>query len=236
MPAPRSKFFLLLSVSFVVIAIVGFSTTFFIPIARGAFRAPAVVHIHGMLLFGWLALLVAQSSLIVRRRFFTHRRLGFIGGALAISIVISGVLVGLYATRRDLSSETDPFVLGQFVNIVIEMILFGAFVAAAVAVRRDGESHKRFMILATISALGPAWLRFRHLFPEVPHPFIVFSVLADSMLLLVIARDWIAIRRVHPVYVYAGGAMVTVHTIELLAITSQPWIRLSRWLIGEPGA
>src|SRR5690606_33246562 len=128
----------------------------------------------------------------------------------------------------------DEFVLGQFVNILIEMLLFGALVAAAVSLRRDGESHKRLILLATISVLGPAWLRFRHLLPMIPNPFVTFSLVADSLLVVAIARDWITLKRVHPVYIWAGGAMVLIHAVELLAITSRPWLRLSRFLLGEP--
>lgn len=219
---------------FLAIAVIGFSTTFFIPLARGTFRAPPIIHIHGALLFAWLLFFILQASLIHKRRILTHRQLGLMGAALCVAIVVSGVLVGLYATRRDLAAGGDDLVLGQFVNILIEMVLFGSLVAAAIALRRDGESHKRLLLLATISALAPAWLRFRHLFPAVPNPFVTFSLLADSLLLLAIARDWLAIKRIHPVYLWAGGAMVVVHAIELLAIRSTPWLRLSRWLLGEP--
>ncbi len=219
---------------FLAIALVGFSTTFFIPLARGTFSAPPIIHIHGALLFGWLLLFILQASLIQNRNFLTHRQLGIVGAGLCVAIVVSGILVGLHATRRDLAAGPDDFVLGQFVNIWIEMILFGSLVAVAVVFRRDGDSHKRLLVLATISALAPAWLRLRHLFPSVPHPFVTFSVLADSLLLIAIVRDILVIKRVHPVYIWAGSAMVGVHAIELLAIRSDPWLRLSRWLLGEP--
>lgn len=231
--APRSRFFLYMALGFLAIAMVGFSTTFFIPMARGTFRAPPLIHIHGALLFGWLLFLILQVSLIHKRSIPNHRRLGIAGGVLAAAIVVSGVLVGLHVTRRDFAGGEDPFVLGQFVNILIEMVLFGSLVAAAIVCRRDGESHKRLLMLATISALAPAWLRLRHLFPAVPSPFVTFSVLADSLLLVAIARDWVVLKRIHPVYIWAGGAMVAVHAIELIAIRSPTWLRLSRWLLGE---
>lgn len=219
---------------FLAIALIGFSPTFFLPMARGSFSAPPVIHVHGALLFGWLVLLIVQVSLIQKRRFPMHRKLGWIGAGLCLAIVASGVLVGLHATRRDLAAGGDDFVLGQFVNILIEMLLFGGLVMTAVVMRRDGESHKRLLMLATISALAPAWLRFRHLFPAVPNPFVTFSVMADSLLLLAIARDYSVMKRIHPVYLWAGGAMVAVHAIELLAIRSAPWLAASRWLLGEP--
>ncbi len=230
----RSKFYLYLSVGFLAIAITGFSTTFFIPLAHGTFRAPTIIHIHAALVFGWLLFLIVQISLVQRRRILTHRQLGWVGAALATALVASGVLVGLYATRRDLAGSSDEAVLGQFVNILIEMLLFGSLVAAAIYSRRDKESHKRFLILATISALGPAWFRFRHIFPAVPHPIVTWSLIADSLLLLVIARDWLTMKRVHPVYLWAGSVMVAVHMLELFAYRSAPWIWLSRWLLGVP--
>jgi hypothetical protein len=177
-----------------------------------------------------------QATLVQRRDIARHRRLGVAGLVLAAGVVVTGVLVGLHATRRDIANGGDDFVVGQFVNILIEMLLFGALVAAAIAMRRDSEAHKRLLLLAAISMLGPAWLRFRHFLPWVPNPFVTLSLVADSVLLVAIARDWIALKRVHPVYLWGGGAMVAVHAVELGAIRSEPWLRLSRWLLGLAGA
>ncbi|UWX03960.1 hypothetical protein H1235_16880 [Pseudoxanthomonas sp. NC8] len=223
---------------FLAVALVGFMGTYFVPMARRSFHAPPVVHVHGALLFGWLLLFIAQARRVRQRRMPQHRYWGWAGAAMCVAIMASGVGVGLFATRRDPRRRRRRFRLGQFVNILIEMLLFGALVGAAVAMRRDGESHKRLLLLATISALAPAWLRLRHLLPGVPEPFVTFSIVADSLLLVAIARDWIVLRRVHPVYLWAGGAMLAVHAIELLAITSPPWLWLSRRLLGltAPGS
>lgn len=229
---PRSRFFLAMGGVFLLVALAGFMGTYFVPMARRSFHAPAVVHVHGALLFGWLLLFIAQAWRVRQRRMVQHRRWGWFGAGMCVAIMASGVGVGLFATRRDLAAGGGDFALGQFVNILIEMLLFGGLVAAAVAMRRDGESHKRLLLLATVSALAPAWLRLRHLFPGVPHPFVTFSIVADSLLLVAIARDWVALRRVHPAYLWAGGAMVAVHAVELLAITSPPWLWLARWLLG----
>jgi hypothetical protein len=122
---PRTRFFNALTWCFLAIALIGFSTTFFIPLARNSFEAPAVIHIHGVLLFAWLLLLIAQSSLVHARMLTVHRRLGWSGAVLCVGIVVSGVLVGLHATRRDLAAGGDAFVLGQFVNILIEAGVYG---------------------------------------------------------------------------------------------------------------
>jgi uncharacterized membrane protein YozB (DUF420 family) len=234
--AARSPFFLYLTVAFLAIAIAGFSTTLFVPVARGQFNAQLVIRNHGALLFGWLGFLIVQASLIQSKNVRIHRRIGWFGAILCVAIIVSVVLVDLFTTRRDLAAGAESPIIGNFVNILIEMILFGSLVGAAIFLRRDTESHKRLLVLATISILGPAWLRFRHFMPFVPNPFVTFSFVADSVLLVVITRDWIAYKRVHPVYIWAGGAMVVIHAIELAAIESQPWLRFGRWLLGEPAA
>jgi uncharacterized membrane protein YozB (DUF420 family) len=94
---------------------------------------------------------------VQRRDIARHRKLGMAGLLLAAGVVVTGVLVGLHATRRDIANGGDDFVVGQFVNILIEMLLFGALVAAAIAMRRDSEAHKRLLLLAAIRS--EPWLR-----------------------------------------------------------------------------
>jgi hypothetical protein len=232
----RTPFFLYLAIAFLAIALTGFSTTFFVPLALGTFDAPSIVYVHGVLLFGWLLLFLSQSALARSRNLTAHRRSGWAGACLAMAIVVSGIYVGVFAARRDLAATGQDWPFGAFVNIVIEMVVFGSLVAAAVASRRSPESHKRFLVLATISALGPAWFRFRHFMPFVPNPLLTFSLVADSVLLVVLARDWLTLKRVHPVYIWAGGAMVATHIIELAASESQLWLRAGRWLLGPAAA
>ncbi len=231
----RSRFFIYMAYGFLAVALTGFSTTFFLPLAQGRFAAPAVVYVHGILLFGWLLFFLMQAHLIAARRVVNHRQLGWVGAGLAAAVVISGIAIGFFATRRDLAAGAGDFARGQFVNILIEMLTFGVLVAAAVMFRHDREIHKRLLLLATISVLAPAWLRFRHLLPAIPHPFIVFSIVADSILLLAIAQDLRVRGRVHPAYLWAGGAMVAVHVTELLASGSALWLRTARLLLGESG-
>lgn len=229
----RSSFFPVMSIGFLAVALAGFSTTFFLPLFRGAFQAPAVVYVHGVLLFGWLILFIVQTQLVRTRRVPWHRRLGWAGALLAAAIVVSGVAVGFHATTRDLAAGEGDAARGQLVNIVLEMLLFGGLVAAAVAFRRDRESHKRLLLLAAITILGPAWFRFRHFLPGLPNPLVVLSLIADSMLAVAIAHDLLVVRRVHPVYRWVGGGMVAVHLAELFASESALWMRASRALLGE---
>jgi len=231
----RSLFFPFASIGFLAVALVGFSTTFFLPVFRGTFHAPIIIYVHGALLFTWLLLFIAQAQLIRTRRIPLHRQCGWLGAALAVAIVGSGIAVGFHATTRDLAAGGGDEARGQFINIILEMLLFGALVAAAVALRRDRESHKRLLLLATISILGPAWFRFRHFLPGLPNPLITLSLVADSLLLIAIAYDLLVYRRVHPVYLWVGGAMIAIHMAELFASESALWQLVSKALLGVPG-
>ena len=114
--ATRSGFFLYMSLGFLAVALIGFSTTFFLPLARGTFVAPPVTYVHGALLFAWLIFFIAQASLIRVRNVSVHRRLGWFGALLGIAVVISGVAVSLHVVRRDLAAGGGDVVLREFVG------------------------------------------------------------------------------------------------------------------------
>lgn len=139
-----------------------------------------------------------------------HRRASFFGAWLALAIVASVFAVGAFATRRDLAESGQTWPFGAFVNVEIEMLVFVALVGTAVVSRRRPEAHKRHLVLATISALGPACFRFRHFLALVPNPIVAFTLVADAVWLVVMARDWRVQKRVHRVYLWAGAAMLAV--------------------------
>jgi len=130
--APRSGFYSLIAVAGLAVAVIGFAPTFFIPSLRGEFRAPSIVYVHGAFAFAWVLLFVAQTQLVRLRRLRAHRRLGYVSAGVAGGIVVTGVAVGLWATRRDLDAGQGDFARGQFVNILLELVVFGLLVLAAV--------------------------------------------------------------------------------------------------------
>ena len=152
--APKSALYSGWALAGLAVAVVGFAPTFFLPSVRGEFHAPPVVYIHGLLAFGWLLFFVAQTQFVRIRRLEWHRRLGILGASCAGGLVLTGVAVGLWATRRDLAAGLGDLARGQFVNILIELAVFGGLVLAGLLKRHDREWHKRLLLLATISAVS----------------------------------------------------------------------------------
>lgn len=187
-------------------ALVGFSTTYFMPIARGAFGGPVIAHVHGLLFFGWIALFFGQAVMARSGRMRWHRRIGWAALPLALLMAASGISVGMFAVRRDLA-------LG----------------AAALSLRHRPDWHKRLMVLAMIAVLWPAWFRWRHLMPWVPRPDIWLAiVLEDSLILIAMIRDHWRFGRVHPAYAVFGTLLIAEHVAEALLFDTQAWRHLAR--------
>lgn len=80
------------------------------------------------------------------------------------------------------------------------------------------------MLLATIAILWPAWFRFRHLLPFVPHPDIVLGiVVSDTLILIAMVRDRVKFGRVHPAYLIFGLALVVEHVAEAVFFDMAAW-------------
>jgi uncharacterized membrane protein len=202
----------------------GFSTTYFIPIASGAFAGPPVAHVHGLLFMTWIALMLVQPMLVRQRRSGLHRKLGLIAIPLAAAMAVSGLGVGVFAVSRDLAAGVGGFAYSQLIGVVAAMTIFVLYVSIAVAARRKPDWHKRMMLLATIAVLWPAWFRFRHLLPFVPHPEIILAVVvSDSLVLVAMVRDRLKFGQVHPAYLIFGLLLVAEHVWEVLFFDTSTW-------------
>lgn len=114
--------------------------------------------IHGCLMTTWMLLAVTQPLLVGTGRYRVHMKLGMIGVALAVGMVISGLHIGIEAARVN-PPEVRVFGLAprQFMAIPVGSILiFGVFVAIGVSNRRRPEVHRPMMLLASISVIGAA--------------------------------------------------------------------------------
>ncbi|MFT3898535.1 MAG: hypothetical protein QM719_12750 [Thermomonas sp.] len=228
---PRRRFFVGMAGLAIAVALAGFSKTFFLPLARGTFVPLPAAYVHAALMFSWLLLFALQASLIRMRAHALHRKLGWLGVALAAGIAWSTVAMGVQAMQRDALLHPGPGAASSLVGNCTAMLGFVAMVFAGACYRRRPDVHKRLMMLATIGVLWPAWFRFRHFFPSVPFPEWVFAILAADSLVLVLAwHDWRTFGRVHRVTAWVGGALITDHVVETLAFDSAGWRVLANGL------
>lgn len=227
----RGVFFVAMAWLALAIALAGFSTTYILPMAAGDFFAPAILHVHGALFLSWLLLLITQASLARAGLTFIHIKLGWVGPPLAMAMAITGVGAGLFAVHRDLDLGAGDAAYSTLPGVLTAMAAFAIFVATAIGLRSMPDWHKRLMLLATIAILWPAWFRLRHLMPWMPRPDIWLGfVAADSLILIAMVRDQLAIGRVHNAYWIFGVALIALHLAEVALFGAPQWAALSKAL------
>ena len=158
-----------------------------------------MLHVHGGVLTGWFLLTVVQGWLIQKQRLRLHQEFGYIAAGYAALVVAFGILANLR-----LISEIDSPADGE--NIVVwgnffTLVMFSAFVALAVKFRRKPDAHKRLMLLASMSIVGPALARFPR-WPvfagglEAGRAYAIAGLLI--MFVLLLAYDVVTRRTPHP--------------------------------------
>ena len=221
---PKVSLFLLIGIIGLFGAFTGFMGTFFIPVSAGSFKAPFLIYFHGAFAFSWIILFVTQTFLIRYRNYKTHILLGSIGVLIAIGTALTMVPAGMFATSKDLAKGMGDMAYAQTAGSCSSAALFLTLVFLAVINRMNPDFHKRFMLLATIVVLWPAWFRFRHYFPFVPRPDIWFGVvLSDSLIILAWVLDKRANGKIHPVLFYGGIAIIIENIIEIMLFETAFW-------------
>jgi hypothetical protein len=222
------------------VAFLGFAPTYFAPLASGKFKANPVVHIHGLLFFSWNLYFVFQTWLAASGRIARHRAVGLIGVAFATAMTIFGTLVAINFMKNAASHGAADAGIA-LATIPLNGIAFFAvvFVMAVVAVRRP-ETHKRLMLLATISLLdAPAARLYLTFLAPAPSPAgtstvttvglpTVSATLAPTLIiyLLVVVGiifDWRTRGRPHAVYVIGGTLLAFITLLNVPLSTASVW-------------
>ena len=122
-------------------------------------RYTPIVITHGLLMLGWLALFVGQARLITNGDTQRHTSIGKMSWLLPLLIVCTSILIS-YSLFLEFRVST------VFIGNMYMLAAFTGFYLVAIrSIRaKDVESHKRYMLFATLSLLVPAFGRFSEVF------------------------------------------------------------------------
>jgi len=136
-----------------IFAVWGFWVTYF---TRPPETLGPLEHIHGLAMFGWCIMLIAQSLLIRTRRRDLHRLFGKFSYVLAPLIVISTVSLANY--RLNLRGLTDEGLYSLYLQLSI-LVQFMVCYGLAVWNLKRPEVHARFMVCTALTMLDPIFAR-----------------------------------------------------------------------------
>jgi hypothetical protein len=231
------RFFTGMAVAMAATAFVGFAPTYYLAGWNSA-PTPALtpsVHLHGAACTAWVLLLVVQTGLIAAGRPDIHRLTGIAGIGIGAVILFSGIYVAIHSVRRvhtdaNAGSLADPYVFLVFPFAAVSIFAF--FAILGVANRHSPDTHKRLMLLATMSLLGPALARIvTRTLPAVPGA-IGALVLINIFLAALVAYDLAARGRLHPVTLWGGGFLLVSEPLRVALGFSAPWQAFARMLMG----
>jgi hypothetical protein len=250
------RFYMWIAASCFAIAVIGFLPTYWMPLAKGSFKAEPMVHVHGLLMFAWVTFFFTQTRLVAQGKILSHRTWGMLGISIITGIAfIVPTIISLRLAQAATPGEPAQAVhdARAFTWVTIGGLIFlvSTFILAIVKLK-DSETHKRLIVLTTVSMLGAPIARW-FLFaappappwpaglPDISSPPIMIAIIAeligDLLLGAAVVYDWRTRGKVHPVYLIGGAIMLTLHLTTGLVGNSAAWqsVAVAIGKLGLPG-
>jgi hypothetical protein len=226
----RGRLYRLTGAAVLVIALIGFSRTYYL---RTWFDLPPLtvrLHLHGLVLTLWLGLFLVQSTLISVGRRSLHRQLGFAGAGLAAAVIVTTYSTAIEAAHLD-GGRGGITAADRLYSTVVILLLFGVFVGIGTLSRHRPDIHKRSMLLATIAIVGPAASRATLLLwgrgIRDPHVIVMSALLIAALL-----SDWRTRGRPHWWLICGSLVLIASQVTRRLVGGTDAWALIGNWLIG----
>jgi uncharacterized membrane protein YozB (DUF420 family) len=221
--------FTLIAVSVTLLVLAGFAPTYYL---KPWFNGPALtplVHAHGLVFSAWVVLFATQVTLVSKGQVHLHRRLGIAGAVLALAMLAFGLLTAVVSAQLGHTPDASIPPLAFFAIPVCNILTFALLVGAALQLRREPQSHKRLMTLATITVTTPAIARLPFEFIQIGGP-LAFYALTNVLVIACMAWDAATRGKVHSAW-WRGGLLILVSQIgSLLLARSEAWVAFAAFV------
>ena len=227
-PRLERLFFPGMALLILITVFLGFARTYYLV---GVFRAPLpnlLVHIHGAVFSLWILLVIAQTSLIASGRVDIHRRVGIFGFGLACIMVILGLTAATDSLARHFAPGDAGVGVKAFYAVPIaEMLVFSTLIYFAFRNRFSGATHKRLMLIATISLLDAAFVRWP--VPVAWWDIRVAQMCCYALLLLVMFYDLWSTGKIHRATLWASVLLIALQQVRIPIGRTSLWQSFATW-------
>lgn len=231
------RFFGDFGVALFLVAFIGFARSFYLdPILPDVPKPgePFYYTVHGPVFTLWILLIAIQPWLIGRRNFSLHRQLGWLGAAVAVAVVVTGLWGGLLRAggHADMIQTGMPPKSG-WATPFFSMVTFAGLVMCGFVWRARKALHKRAMMMATIAMLGAAFARWPVIGDWPPD---ITRLAVEALIVAMAVHDWRTMGRVHPMTLWGGLSIIAAHRlIKPLIWKSDGWIAFTDGLLRLTG-
>jgi len=235
LPLSERRFFTGIAVAILLTVLIGFSRSFFLRPLFPDWPSPSegIFYVHGAAFAAWIVLLVVQTSLVAGGRTSVHRAIGPLGAVLAGAMVVLGTVAALTAAHRATGFVGIPVPPLQFLAVpLFDMVLFATFTALAIARRRDAQSHKRLMLLATVNLVTAAIARWPMIGAFGPP---AYFGLTDLFVVALAVWDFRTRGRLHPVTLWGGLLTLISQPLRLIVSGTAAWLAFAQFATGLLG-
>jgi hypothetical protein len=240
-PGADRRFFSGVAVALALSVFAGFAPTYYLKNLYGTPVLSLFLHVHGMLFTLWILLFVTQTTLVAARRTDLHRRLGIVGGVLAVAMLVVGTAVAVAAAKRgqfpgNTGTAGQGIPLEGLATPLGGLTIFAVLVTLGFYYRRNRDSHKRLMMLATIGTAIAGLDRL--LFPTgllafsgLPLNTLTSLGLTAVFLLACFVYDWRTRGHVHPAFLWGGiSTLAWAYATRELIPRTAAWLAFAGWL------
>jgi hypothetical protein len=220
----RGLFFPLMAWVMLVIVFFGFAPTLYLRVL-GTEQLPAALqkipghlYSHGAALTAWFLLFCTQATLIALRRPNIHRTLGLLASIAAIAVVVTTLITIQQAIAHPVRVSLGDNPVMFFMN-ALGVLQFAVLVVCGILFRNRSETHKRLMYLASVPLLSAAISRLPG---AVSLPVAAVANVSLIFLLLLIARDLLSDRKLHPATIWGGIVLIIVPRLFFIPFGLSP--------------
>ena len=219
------QFYIGVTLFLIATVVTGFWASYFGTLLGGGVSRPLVMHAHGAVFTGWMALLLLQVGLAASGRVHAHRRVGKAGIAYGWLVFLMGCIVTIAAPVMHVRAGrwTLDAAAAFLILPIGDMILFAGLFGAAVFYRHQPEVHKRLIITATVALAFAAVGRLNYSLP-------VFFALWMAPIAAAMAFDIATIGRIHRVNALTTGVM-SIAFLRILVMETNGWKAIGRSIL-----
>ena len=205
----RKYYFQIASIFLLILSIIAFSDNLITDVGQKSNRDPKFI-IHGLSMFAWFIIFVAQANFIRKGNYSAHKKWGIAGFVSAILVVISSVYIisEVYPGSWNTLKYYEKAIL-FFIPSYAVLVLLGYLN------RQNGNRHKRFVYMGTLLILEPILDRVAtHL--HIGNSGIFVFLVWNGLFISLFIYDWLTMNKIHKISWMGFVWFYVVWTISLL--------------------